>query len=162
MVGDINPEEFARRVSFAQSYYRALGNFLRGGSLRKALAEWSSLEVSAKFALLHPELYREQVSVEAVLGPRSFGAARVAAGSRCMCEQLWGYTCEFVGRPMHQDHKFPYALGGATDPDNLLTLCEVHNFAKGHDIHIYPWPSTTPPWVDAALQRLAHHYPRCD
>lgn len=160
MVIGMSAEEFDRRIRVAQSYYRTLDQLLLKRSIRSVLDSASSLDVPAKFALLHPELYCNQVSVEIVLGPRSFGRAKVSNGSRCMCDQLWGYSCEFVGRPMHKDHKFPYALGGATDPDNLLTLCDVHNMAKGHDIHIYPWPLSPPQWVEHAIQRLRHHWPR--
>lgn len=77
-----------------------------------------------------------------------------------MCDQLWGYACEFSHRPMHQDHMFPYALGGATNPGNLLTLCDVHNLAKGHDIHVYPWPAEVPAWVEEAISRLRYFYPK--
>jgi 5-methylcytosine-specific restriction endonuclease McrA len=158
MVGVISTAEIGRRISFAQSYFRALESFARLDSLSKVLRGSLALDVPQKYALLHPDLYRDLVRLEDVIGPRSFSVS--AMGASCMCDQLWGYRCEFADRPMHQDHMFPYALGGSTDSDNLLTLCDIHNLAKGHDIHIYPWPNKAPRWVEEAILRLADRYPR--
>jgi hypothetical protein len=160
MVGDFSSAELARRIGVARAYYLALGAFSRLTNLSATLKSVEALSLPQKYALLHPELYRDVVPIEDILGKRSFSGSGIHSGSTCMCDQLWGYACEFSDRPMHQDHMFPYALGGATNPGNLLTLCDVHNLAKGHDIHVYPWPIEPPVWVEEAIVRLRYIYPR--
>jgi 5-methylcytosine-specific restriction endonuclease McrA len=59
-----------------------------------------------------------------------------------------GYMCQLCGRTpkqngvvLHVDHKFPVALGGTDDIDNLWTLCSKCNLGKGtkqletHTVH---------------------------
>jgi len=160
MVEDLSSEELARRIGVARAYYLALGVFSRLTDLNITLRSVETLSLPQKYALLHPELYRDLVRVEDILGQRSFSGSGIQSGLRCMCDQLWGYRCDFSDRPIHQDHRFPYALGGATNPGNLLMLCDVHNLAKGHDVHIYPWPVEVPVWVEESIARLRHYYPR--
>jgi hypothetical protein len=150
--------DLPRRIDCARDYYRAVDRFLSSPiAFAASLTSRATLSVPESYGLLHPKLYEEVVDLESVLGQRRFSLGLAVVEHTCMCDRLWGYRCEFVGRPSHLDHMFPYALGGATDVDNLLVLCDVHNLAKGHDIHVYPWPSETPSWVHRAIERLGSH-----
>ena len=117
-----------------------------------------------KLALLHPRHFEElslpeYVSVlgirKEVQGRRSFGNDGLSAS--CQSELLWGYGCPLRESAIHQDHLFPYSLGGPTDGGNRVALCRYHNMVKTCDIHYFPWEETDvrcDPWLDHQVQKL--------
>ncbi len=89
---------------------------------------------------------------EQIQGGRSF--ARVVGLTRCEAKVLWGYDCQLDGSEMHFDHLFPHSFGGPTVAGNRMTLCSLHNSAKGSDIHVFPWENQ-PNWLESHLELMA-------
>ena len=57
---------------------------------------------------------------------------------------------------MHVDHRFPYALGGPSDPSNAIFLCREHNLLKGHDVHLNKWVPEEFLWLDSLIDEVKH------
>lgn len=55
---------------------------------------------------------------------------------------------------MHVDHRFPFALGGPTIPENALFLCREHNMLKGHDVHLNAWNESEFTWLDFVVSAV--------
>jgi hypothetical protein len=114
------------------------------------------LPLSTTMALCHPAWWKDRATTKDILIGDQF--EKSAIQNKCQAELLWGYECPFNNAPVHQDHWFPKALGGATVPNNRLVLCEHHNYLKGTDIHPYPWDQPRKSWVDEVIARIANYY----
>jgi hypothetical protein len=135
---DIEPARLNFRLDAARSYFSAL----REATSRDWSALWDryqagSLSDAEALALIHP------VWLEGVSGStpsrrrRTFGLV-IPNYESCASSQIWGYACPFERR-LEVDHLFPWGLGGPTRPENAVYLCQNHNRAKGHDVHLIPW-----------------------
>lgn len=150
----IESSELQRRLEAARGYFDIVREFLRNHQFSDLHATWDQLSVIEQFAAINPRMYEQYVDPVDVLGPRIFGREINRMFRVCMCDMLWGYSCPFVGASLQADHAFPYGLGGATDSTNLLVLCANHNQAKGHDVHLYLWPETSPPWLRRTADKI--------
>ena len=143
------------RISGGKQYHLTVERFMRELHFLELHAKWGDLSVIEMHAAVNPHMYKEFFSQEQVLGLRTYSPDVTRTFTKCMSEFFWGYPCCFTDRPLQADHSFPYALGGATDPTNLLVLCDLHNQAKGHDIHLYPCWETAPAWLKSTADRIA-------
>jgi len=117
-------------------------------------------------AIIYPN-YPWRISLqihEDIRGERTFRKNTLPT-QRQICEihLAWGYQCPNQSpEKIHYDHFWPYGLGGSTDSDNLIGLCDRHNQLKGIDYHWYPFETTTqiPTWIknqlDSISNRLLH------
>ena len=121
------------------------------------------LDIFSRLAMLHP-IHLDDIGLPSYM-ERNNVMARVQesrcftgpGNGSCQSNLLWGYDCPFTDAPMHQDHLFPYSLGGPTTGANRVILCRFHNMVKTNDIHCYPWENTEiycEPWVDAQIHKL--------
>ncbi len=147
------------RVRAAENYLAAVANppwrdwlegyeqFLRG-----------QLDPRQALALADPDGWPDSTSVahrRAFLGARFDSHVVITPGMTCESHVLFGAPCPFR-RPLQCDHLFPQARGGPTDQANLLMLCDLHNQAKGDDVHLYPWERNDPPeWLGWVLRGIA-------
>lgn len=150
----LSPAHIQARIAAAELYHQTVARFIRERSFQELHSNWHELSVIEMHAAVNPHLYEEFVPLERVLGPRIFTADITRTFSSCMSDFLWGYPCPFKGRTLQADHAFPYALGGPTDPTNLLVFCDLHNQAKGHDIHLYPRWESPPTWLKDTADRI--------
>lgn len=149
------------RTDSAAQYLKVLKSSLQIGWVESFKCEHKS--EFEQLALLHPyhladldlprHLTVESIQLS-VQGTRAFGPS--LAGLACQSPLLWDYECELNGE-MHQDHLFPYSLGGPTLRTNRIYLCRYHNMVKSSDIHCYPWESFdrwAGPWLPRQIERL--------
>jgi hypothetical protein len=144
------------RIGMARSYIEAL-DFLSTldwiGAHDRYLAR--SLPYPSAMALLHPWNYEGCPVAFDPRGPRTFGIEPGQGSAGCAAVLLWGYACPRSADPgVTADHLFPYALGGATVPENKYLLCRLHNQMKSCDVHLFPWEHEEPPWVALVLSRI--------
>ena len=114
-----------------------------------------SLPLSTTLALCHPTWWNDATTKDILISDQ-FEKSPIQ--SECQADLVWGYECPFKNAPVHQDHWFPKARGGATVPGNRLVLCEHHNYIKGTDIHSYPWEQPPKPWVGEVIERIRRYY----
>jgi len=145
--------EIQNRISCGEKYHLTVDSFLSNYSFLDLYAKWDLLNNIEKHAAINPNLY-EDITMSEVLGNRSFSTDITRKATKCMAEFIWGYPCVFENRELQADHLFPYALGGPTVSNNLLVLCDRHNQAKSHDIHLYNW-SEERIWLRELASRIA-------
>jgi hypothetical protein len=145
-------DEIHKRIKAGEKYHLTVDHFLGNYSFLELHAKWEKLDNIEKHAAINPNLY-EEIILSEVLGSRAFSSGIIQKTSKCMAEFVWGYPCKFEGRGLQADHLFPYSLGGPTLSDNLLVLCDRHNQAKSHDIHLYSWDE--PNWLRELANRIA-------
>lgn len=117
----------------------------------------------AAMVLAHPMFYEsgtdyisERSSSCPVRGDRRFPSGAAVQPLGCRADVIWGYACPGIWAPgLTADHLFPWGFGGPTVGDNLLPLCSLHNSLKSADIHLFPWESGQPLWLEATLARVA-------
>jgi 5-methylcytosine-specific restriction endonuclease McrA len=119
--------------------------------------------LSACFAVIYPKHnWRLSMDVSDYRGPVRF-SRRELPGIRCNCEleRIWDYKCNnpLGCDDIQYDHLWPYALGGATNVDNLIALCPFHNFIKLNDYHWFPFESFSelPSWVVEQVMAIRKH-----
>jgi hypothetical protein len=121
-----------------------------------SLYKAGQLPLEAGLALIHKD-YWSCVSppggVITVLGPTSFEG--ISPVRTCESQRVFGYRCPRIEPTLHQDHLFPRSLGGPTVGTNRITLCDLHNYYKGMDIHFFPWEDGTPSWLEGLLTYLS-------
>jgi hypothetical protein len=111
------------------------------------------LSLEEAMVLAHPEWLPPYIQPTTILGDPTFTAV---AGGSCQSQRLWGYECDVPrSGALHGDHLFPRSLGGPTAALNRLTLCSVHNWLKGADVHLYPWEAGEPAWLRPVLDRYS-------
>lgn len=109
--------------------------------------------ISACLAVIYPKHHwRTGIKLIDYRGPDRFLRKELPEQrSICELERIWGYKCNnpLNSDDIQYDHLWPYALGGATNVDNLLALCPFHNFIKSNDYHWYPFEiyQESPTWV---------------
>jgi len=110
------------------------------------------LTLPQSLALVHPDWRPQGLASEKLQGKRAFRVS--ASPTKCQSIIVWGYECDLDQESIHQDHHFPYSLGGPTVPSNRLVLCALHNQAKSGDIHHFAWEKE-PSWLDSQLALTA-------
>lgn len=153
------------RYESACKYLKALESSLQAGWLQGYAGSVAGrADIFSRMALLHPAHLEdlplpdyESVAgiVKDVQGPRSFPSDGLSRA--CESELLWGYRCPLDQADIHQDHLFPYSLGGPTNGPNRISLCRYHNMVKTCDIHCFPWETTESrcePWLDKQISQL--------
>ena len=152
---------FAERVERARRYFELLSQTIE-------LDQWEDL--SRRFdagqlpdwestVLIHPVWceHLDQTTPSRSRRTFQFVASKV---QRCESRRIWGYDCT-SNDPLQIDHRFPFALGGPTVPENAIYLCRLHNQIKGHDVHLNRWEPDEFSWLPteiAAVRTLRNSY----
>lgn len=146
------------RIEAAERYLELLDKGFAGSwhdARRHALV---SGDLVLAMSLVHPEHWRDQRSGQEILGPREFRTPVLLGTRYCAAADYWGVACASIGRrevEIVADHAWPYSLGGPTEVGNIRWLCRRHNAAKSSDVHLYPWGSLWPDWLDRQLEKIA-------
>lgn len=145
------------RIACGAEYLAALGT-PRWSTWREGFYEFQKGALGPREALTlaHPQWRAgSAIDMDVIQGPRNFEATSISPGDACEAQIIWGYPCPLpASLPRHQDHMFPYGLGGPTVVTNRLTLCSVHNQVKAFDVHLYPWENGAPAWLADTLDRI--------
>lgn len=143
--------DFSIRVEHARAYLE----FLQRSTSHSWLDLYNRhqaglLSLPQSVVLVHPSWLDAQKTPSRE--KRSFNLTFTSL-QRCEAEKIWGYECTFES-PIHQDHYFPYSLGGPTLPANALFLCKLHNDSKAGDIHLLNWTPETFTWLSPMIQEV--------
>jgi hypothetical protein len=149
---------FSRRLQKAQEYLGILEVSLR--------TEWLAFYRTAidhptwvyRLAAIHPRHYRDYVGTDrepcSIRGSRGMTLDGGVRAQGCQCKLIWGYACGLSQERLEADHLFPYSFGGPSIGPNKVVLCNLHNQAKGSDVHLFPWELGEPKWLSEVLQRV--------
>jgi hypothetical protein len=137
----MNKIDFTLRIAAAHRYHLFLAKHADSTwtDAFNDIEQEPTFGIPELLVLLHPNWY-QQLEINSINDPRglnSFSAAKSIA--KCRANEIWGYECPYQHYPIHIDHTFPFARGGATKPDNAMYLCKEHNLSKSTDLHLLPW-----------------------
>ncbi len=151
-------ETVTLRISTAHSYLSYLANwgsktwFDQYSEYKANKLSWTNAMV-----LIHPMHYENHRDAGSVRGAREFSKEPSYSQLTCYAHLVWGYNCDLrlsTNIGIQADHAFPYSLGGPTNSDNKLYLCDLHNRYKAHDVHLYTWEFGEPSWLKATIDRV--------
>lgn len=158
----LDAEVIRDRIEAAERYLELIDIGIGGSwhdARRQALV---SGDLVMAMSLLHPEHWRDQRTERKILGPREFRTPVLLGTRYCAAADYWGVECATLRRgevEIVADHAWPYSLGGPTEVGNIRWLCRRHNAAKSSDVHLFPWESLWPDWLNRQLDKLARVIP---
>jgi hypothetical protein len=145
--------DFLSRIQSAETYFRYLAA-VRYGNWASVYKRYVGGELSLpeSAVLVHP-MWRDQIARDTPNRRQRSYAVPPPAYSTCAASTVWGYTCP-MGGALQTDHRFPWALGGPTSPDNAVYLCSDHNLMKGHDVHLIEWTPENFEWLHDEIEEV--------
>ena len=151
----MNNIDFELRLNAATRYHNFLSMHLESDwiSVFRNIENGKDVGLPEIMVLLHPRWHYE-LEFTANSDPRGLNNFSPAgSNAKCRAVEVWGYECPYLSSPIHIDHTFPFARGGATKSDNAMYLCAEHNLSKSTDLHIIPWERLVGlSWIEIQLK----------
>jgi hypothetical protein len=144
------------RIDSAQVYFRYLARvqFLEWGDIYSDYLAGGLILPEA--AVLIPPRWRSHLEGETRSRRQRAFTTPPPAYASCAAHSVWGYACPMVNCALQTDHRFPWALGGPTRPENAVYLCHEHNLMKGHDVHLIEWTPNEFSWLRDEIEEVRY------